>query len=123
MREMIGNKKKTMSAELTLGLLIIAIMIFLAFAAPGFYSIQNIMQVMRVFSYTFIAGIGMTMIFITGNTDISFGAVVSVIAIVCAALSSVGMSFAVFLPVGIIVGAALCGLNCFIITKFKIKTG
>ena len=117
---MIGNKKKTLSAELTLGLLIIAIMIFLAFAAPGFYSIQNIMQVMRVFSYTFIAGIGMTMIFITGNTDISFGAVVSVIAIVCAALSSVGMSFAVFLPVGIIVGAALCGLNCFIITKFKI---
>lgn len=115
-----ANKRKVLSAELTLALLIVAIMIFLAFAAPGFYSVQNIMQVMRVFSYTFIAGIGMTMIFITGNTDISFGAVVSVIAIVCAALSSIGVSFVVFLIVGILVGAALCGLNCFIITKFKI---
>lgn len=115
-----ANNRKILSAELTLALLIVAIMIFLAIAAPGFYSIQNIMQVMRVFSYTFIAGIGMTMIFITGNTDISFGAVVSVIAIVCAALSSIGVSFAVFLLVGILVGAILCGLNCFIITKFKI---
>ena len=64
-----ANNRKILSAELTLALLIVVIMIFLAFAAPGFYSIQNIMQVMRVFSYTFIAGIGMTMIFITGNKN------------------------------------------------------
>lgn len=120
MSEMNGTKRKTLSAELTLALLIVVIMIFLAFAAPGFYSVQNIMQVMRVFSYTFIAGIGMTMIFITGNTDISFGAVVSVIAIVCAALSKVGVSITLFLPIGILVGAALCWLNSFIITKFRI---
>jgi len=110
--------KKTLSAEAVVGLLIIAVLILLIFIAPGFFSIQNIMQMMRVFSYTFIAAIGMTMIFISGNTDISFGAVVSVIAIVCAGLCKVGCSFAVFFPIGIIVGALLCGINGFIITKF-----
>ena len=110
--------RKTLSAEAVVGLLIIAVLVLLLFIAPGFFSIQNIMQVMRVFSYTFIAAIGMTMIFISGNTDISFGAVVSVIAIVCAGLCKAGLSFAAFLPLGILLGAFLCGINGFIITKF-----
>lgn len=110
--------RKTLSAEAVVGLLIIAVLILLMFIAPGFFSIQNIMQVMRVFSYTFIAAIGMTMIFISGNTDISFGAVVSVIAIVCAGLCKAGLSFAAFLPLGILAGAFLCGINGLIITKF-----
>lgn len=109
---------KTLSAEAVVGLLIIAVMIILAFIAPGFFSIQSIMQVMRVFSYTFIAAIGMNMIFISGNTDISFGAVVSVIAIVCAGLCKAGLNFAAFLPIGIVVGALLCGFNGFVITRF-----
>ena len=114
------KSRKPLSAEAVVGLLIIAVLLILAVLAPGFFSIQSIMQMMRVFSYTFIAAIGMNMIFISGNTDISFGAVVSVIAIVCAALCRAGLPFAAFLPVGILTGAILCGINGFIITRFGI---
>ena len=120
------NKRK-LTTEGFLLLLVIGILILLYFfagGANGFYSVQNIMNVGRVFSYLFIAGIGMTMIIITGNIDISFGAVVSVIAIVMAAVSKIDKSISVyaFLPVGMIAGAILCGLNAWMMAKFKIPS-
>lgn len=117
-------KKKAITAEGFLGFLVIAILILLYFTAEGFYSLQNIMTVLRVFSYVFIASIGMTMIIITGNIDISFGAVVSVIAVVMAAVSKIdpGIGILLFLPVGMIVGALLCGINALLMAKFKIPS-
>ncbi len=120
-------KKRYVTPEGFLGFLVIAILVFLYFAAGGlngFYSIQNIMNVARVFSYLFIAGIGMTMIIITGNIDISFGAVISVIAIVMAAISKIDKSIPiyVFLPAGILTGALLCGFNAWLMAKFHIPS-
>ena len=90
--ENIKSEKSSFSikAESFLGILIFSVLIVLYFTAggtKGFYSLQNVMGMLGVFSYIFIAGIGMTMIIITGNIDISFGAVVSVIAIVMASIS------------------------------------
>lgn len=123
------NKKKNraLTAEGFLGILVILILIavyFLADGTKGFYNLQNIMTVLRTFSYLFIAGIGMTMIIITGNIDISFGAVISVISIVMAAVSKLGdgVNVFVFLPVGILIGALLCGMNAWLMVKFKIPS-
>ncbi len=120
-------KKRSITTEGFLGLLIAAIMIILYFTAggtEGFFSLQNIMTILRVFSYVFIAGIGMTMIIITGNIDISFGAVVSIITVVMAAVSKLdgNIPFIVFLPIGMVVGALLCGFNAFLMAKFRIPS-
>lgn len=122
-----SGKRRKLTTEGFLGILIIAILIALYFCAggtSGFYSLQNIMNILRVFSYLFIAGIGMTMIIITGNIDISFGAVISVIAIVMAAISKIdkGINVWMFLPAGIVVGAILCGFNAWMMAKFKIPS-
>ena len=118
-------KKKTLTSEGFLAILVLAVMValyFLAGGTKGFYSLQNIMNVLRTFSYLFIAAIGMTMIIITGNIDISFGGVVSVISIIMAAVSKLNVSLWVFLPVGIIVGMLLCGLNAFLMVKFRLPS-
>ena len=118
-------KKKTLTAEGFLAILVLVVMValyFLAGGTKGFYSLQNIMNVLRTFSYLFIAAIGMTMIIITGNIDISFGGVVSVIAIIMAAVSKLNVPLWVFLPVGIIVGMLLCGLNAFLMVKFRLPS-
>lgn len=122
-----GHKKRAITAEGFLGVFVAALLILLYFTAggtKGFYSLQNIMTVLRMFSYVFIAAIGMTMIIITGNIDISFGAVISVISIVMAAVSKVNPSFGIwfFLPIGMITGAILCGFNAFLMTKFRIPS-
>jgi ribose/xylose/arabinose/galactoside ABC-type transport system permease subunit len=119
--------KRRLTTEGFLSILVVALLILLYFFAGGtngFYSVQNIMNVGRVFSYLFIAGIGMTMIIITGNIDISFGAVISVIAVVMAAVSKIDKSIPVyvFLPVGMAVGAILCGFNAWMMAKFKIPS-
>lgn len=118
-------KKKTLTAEGFLAILVLVVMValyFLAGGTKGFYSLQNIMNVLRTFSYLFIAAIGMTMIIITGNIDISFGGVVSVISVVMAAVSKLEVSLWVFLPVGIIVGMLLCGLNALLMVKFRLPS-
>jgi len=120
-----GSRKKRVTTEGFLGIFIIIILVGLYFTAggtQGFFSIQNIMTVLRMFSALFIASIGMTMIIITGNIDISVGAVVSVIAVVMAAISLTGAGIAVFLPVGMIVGGILCAINAFLMTKFNIPS-
>ena len=117
------TKKKSLTAEGFLAILTAAVLVliyFLGGGTSGFYSLQSIMSVLRTFSYLFVASIGMTMIIITGNIDISFGAVVSVIAIVMAAISKLGVPAIVFIPAGMLVGALLCGLNAWLMVKFRI---
>ena len=119
------KKKRSLTTEGFLALLLIAILIALYFATGGgFFSAQNIINVMRVFSYLFIAGIGMTMIIITGNIDISYGAVISVISIVMAAVSKINenIPWYVFIPCGMATGALLCGFNAWMMAKFKIPS-
>ena len=120
-------KKKGITTEGFLAILIIVILALLYFftgGTSGFFSTQNIINVLRVFSYLFIAGIGMTMIIITGNIDISFGAVISVIAIVMAAVSKISpnVQWYVFIPCGMITGALLCGFNAWMMSKFRIPS-
>jgi len=120
-------KKKTLTSEGFLAILVLVVMValyFLGGGTAGFYSLQNIMNVLRTFSYLFIAAIGMTMIIITGNIDISFGGVVSVISIVMAAVSKIDPSIKlwVFLPIGMIVGMLLCGLNAWLMVKFRLPS-
>lgn len=119
------RKARTLTTEGFLSILIVFILVMLYFFAGGtngFFSMQNIVNVMRVFSYLFIAGIGMTMIIITGNIDISFGAVISVIAIVMAAFSKTGAQWYLFMPLGMITGALLCGFNAWMMARFKIPS-
>lgn len=123
----VGKKKHSFTTEGFLALLLVVILAALYFATggtSGFFSTQNIINVMRVFSYLFIAGIGMTMIIITGNIDISYGAVISVIAIVMAAVSKIDPSvpWYVFIPCGMVTGALLCGFNAWMMAKFKIPS-
>ena len=119
------KKKITLTTEGFLGILVIVILVALYIATGGsFFSAQNLINVARVWSYLFIAGIGMTMIIITGNIDISYGAVISVIAIVMAAISKIDVSIPwfVFIPCGMVVGALLCGFNAWMMAKFRIPS-
>ena len=122
-----AKKKRSMTMEGFLALLVVAILVILFFTTggtSGFFSTQNIINVLRVWSYLFIAGIGMTMIIITGNIDISYGAVISVIAIVMAAISKIDTSIQwwLFIPCGMVTGALLCGLNAWMMARFKIPS-
>ncbi|MDR0583504.1 MAG: ABC transporter permease [Treponema sp.] len=109
-----------LSAELYLGLFLLAILLFLLVFAPSFFSLNNTMSMLNRFSYVLIAAIGMNMIIITSNIDVSAGGLISVVCLALAALGKLDLGLAVLLPMAMLIGAALGLINALFITKFKI---
>lgn len=112
--------KKSLPSELILGLFVAVIFAVLCVVASGFASVNNIMSILNRFSYILIAAIGMNIIMITGNIDVSFGGVISVMCILMAFIGKTGAPIYVFMPAAMVCGAILCTINALLITKLKI---
>ena len=110
----------SLSAELYLGLFLLVILLFLLVFAPSFFSLNNTMSMLNRFSYVLIAAIGMNMIIITSNIDVSAGGLISVVCLALAALGKLDLGLAALLPAAMLIGAALGLINALFITKFKI---
>ncbi|HHW00527.1 MAG TPA: ABC transporter permease [Clostridiaceae bacterium] len=120
---MVQEKKRTASfltKEFYLAIFLLAVLIFLWIFAKGFYTINNIMSILNTYSYTLIAAIGMNMIIITSNIDVSTGALVSVVCLASAAIGKLGLPFPVLLPAAMVMGIILSTINGLFITKTKI---
>ncbi len=114
------TNKRSMPSELVLGVFVVLLFAVLCFTAGDFGSVNNIMSILNRFSYIFIAAVGMNIIMITGNIDVSFGGVISVMCILMAQLGKMGAHIYVFMPVAMICGAVLCTINALLITKLRI---
>ena len=120
---MLQKKKGTASfltTEFYLAVFLLIVSVFLGIFAKGFYSINNLMNILNTFSYTLIAAIGMNMIIITSNIDVSTGALVSVICLALAAIGKLGVPFGGLLVFAIVMGIILSTINGLFITKTKI---
>lgn len=114
------KRKNSLTSEMYLTIFLVAVLAFLFVFARGFYSVNNIMSLLNTYSYILIAAIGMNLIVITGNIDVSTGALISVICIFLAAIGKQGAPFAVLLPAAMLMGGILSTLNGLFITKMKI---
>ena len=116
------NKKKAsfLTSEFYLAMFLAAILVILAIFAKGFYNLNNIMSLLNTYSYTLIAAIGMNMIILTSNIDVSTGSLISVVCLTIAAIGKTGAPLGVLLPVAMIVGAILSTLNALLVTKLRI---
>lgn len=117
-----GKYKQKMSGGFYLLCFVIAVFILLGIFAQGFYTINNLMSILNTFSYTLIAAIGMNMIMITGNIDISAGSAMSLICIVCAALGYMHVPLAGLLAAGILIGGLLSLLNAYLTVKLNVAS-
>ena len=114
------KSRSFLTTEFYLAVFLLAVLAFLAVFAKGFYSINNLMSVLNTFSYILISAIGMNMIIITSNIDVSTGAMISVVCLSIAAVGKTGVPFAGLLPLAIVVGALLSTLNALLITRLRI---
>ena len=115
-------KKRKLTSEFYLACFVVLVFVILALVAPGFYSINNMMSILNIFSYTIIGAIGMNLIMLTGNIDISAGSIMSVAAIACAGLGYLNVTFPGLLLCGIVVGGLLCLLNGFLTVKLNVPS-
>lgn len=87
-----------------------------------FLSITNIMNLLRAVSETGIIAIGMTMIVLLGDIDLSVGSVVGLVSTGCAALMMHNdLEFIPTVLICLCMGAAYGLFNGFVVTRMKIQ--
>ena len=118
------KKEKSLSkfktTEFYLLLFLIGILLILKIFAGGFYDVNNVMSILNRFSYILISAIGMNMIIITSNIDVSAGALISVLCIIVAVIGKQGAGTGTMMLVAIVSGLVISMVNGLIITKLKI---
>lgn len=87
-----------------------------------FLDLRNLMNVLRAVSETGIIAIGMTMILILGDIDLSVGSVVGLVSTGCAYLMvHNGFGFIPAVAASLLIGAVYGGFNGMCITKMKLQ--
>ncbi|MBA4700647.1 ABC transporter permease [Faecalicatena contorta] len=116
------SKDKKMNIRSLRELLLVGVVILLGIVwtimNPQFLSANNISNILRQASYTAIAAVGMTMVIIIGEIDLSAGSLVCasglVGAVICKNTDSVLLAVLGAVMVGVVVGAAngiLCAVG------------
>ena len=89
---------------------IIVMIAVIGMVNPNFFSMRNMVDVMRATSYSFIVAAPLTCLFISGGSDLSVSAVTNLGGIVCGfAMARLGLPIPVAIILTLLTGA-LCGL-------------
>jgi len=99
-----------------LGLLVVA----LAFISDSFFTIQNIINIIRQASINGVLALGMTMVVLTAGIDLSVGSLLGITAMIQALLLSGGAPIGVAILLGIAAGALLGYVNGLLVTRIRI---
>jgi inositol transport system permease protein len=100
-------------------LALLLICVALSILTPNFFSIQNLVIILRQISINGILAVGVAFVIISGGIDLSLGSVLALTGVVAALFAR--NESGIFLPVtmGILTGLAIGTINGLVITKGK----
>jgi len=98
----------------------IAIGVVWTILSPNFLTVDNLMNVVRQASYTAIASIGMTMVIIIGEIDLSAGSLIAASGLVAAFFFKTTGSSVIAIVMAILVGAGVGLCNGILCAKGKL---
>lgn len=112
-----------LTQEAILAFILLALIVIVGAANPRFVSQRNLSDVLNGHAYIAIAAIGMTMVIVAGQIDISIGANIGVMAVLCGWLATSGglpVWLAWLIP---LFGGALIGaVNGFLVAYLRIPS-
>lgn len=119
-------KKITKAAKYILSkfsaqLILIALVIYFGIeCGSAFFSVNNLISIVRQVTTMGIAALGISFLMITGNLDFSTGQVYAFTGTLAAFLFARGVPIALAMLIGVIGAVIIFCLTCFISIKFKI---
>ena len=99
--------------------LILAIILFSVFSNT-FMTFENITNVLRITSFTFITAIGMTYLMIAGGWDLAVGAVYALAGVLAGLLMTSGLAIPLAILAAVIVGVVFGVINGFFVQVIKL---
>jgi ribose transport system permease protein len=116
----LGERLLLFNELLLLGVLIV-IALLITIGEPKFISILNLKNIIRDSSQILIAGIGMTMLLIAGDVDLSIGSLVAFSTVVFMDVVNKTNSFWLGLLACLVLGAVVGLVNGIVAAKFKVS--
>ncbi len=113
-RAVLGNQEMVLVAGLVLLVILVGI------ANPRFLSERNLSDVIQGHAYIAVAALGMTMVIVTGNIDISVGSLVGLLGIISGRIAvDTGQIWLAWLA-PLFIGAFFGGVNGFLVAYMRI---
>ena len=117
-----GMVKQMQSIIALIAIFVVASIICVKNGKNTFLDVRNLMNVLRAVSENGIIAIGMTMILILGDIDLSVGSVIGLVSTGCAYLMvKNGFGFVAAVLTSLLIGAAFGLFNGLCITKLKLQ--
>lgn len=88
---------------------------------PHFFSVDNLLNILRQTSVNAIIAVGMTFVILIAGIDLSVGSILALTGAITASL--IGLEYSIFLvlPVTLLIGTLLGGINGLIVAKGKVQ--
>ncbi|MBM3708149.1 MAG: ABC transporter permease [Actinobacteria bacterium] len=104
-------------------LVVILLTIVIYIVNPVFFTLGNLLDILRAISVPGIFAIGAFLVIISGGVDLSFGAIATAASILCGKyMESGGQSVIVTFLIGAAIGISFGALNAVLVGKLKIPT-
>lgn len=104
-------------AEMGTILPLVVLAIAVAFINPDFFSANNLLDILRTASFSFMIAVPLTFLIAGGGMDLSIGAATSFGGVICAFCLKAGLPIVLAILVAVLAGAFVGYLNGLIIVK------
>jgi simple sugar transport system permease protein len=115
-------KKVLLLREISSFIMIIVVILIFFFLSPLFLSRENIGVILEIIPELGIVALGVTMLLVTGEIDLSMGSVFCFCPIILATLYEQGIAFPLSLLFSLILGIGIGFINGFITVTFSIPS-
>lgn len=119
------QEKKLLSKEWLIEQKSLIALLFLiavvSFLNPNFFTLDNILNILRQTSVNAIIAVGMTLVILTAGIDLSVGSVLALCGAFAAAMIAMEIPVIIAVPVSLLAGAALGAISGVIIAKGKVQ--
>ena len=112
--------RRLASQEALLAIAIIALVIVVGAINPRFLAARNLSDILLGNAYVAVAAIGMSMVIVSGNIDISVGSLIGVLATVSGSMAVAGVPIALAWLAPLIIGVAVMALQGVVIAYLRI---
>ena len=113
---------KRFRSEFSVALAIVLLLAVLAILAPGFFTRENVRDVLLANMPVLIVALGMTLVILTGHIDISVGTVFAIASVTAGELAKLGWPVAAAALGACAVGAMLGAINGALVAYLRIPS-
>jgi len=88
---------------------------------PNFFTVDNLLNILRQTSVNAIIAVGMTFVILTAGIDLSVGSVLALCGAISASLIALEVPVFIAIPASLLAGAALGAVSGLIVSKGKVQ--